>query len=201
LETGADPEAFKLYINDTGLLASMMSEDVAHAILTGDVRTNKGSVIENAVASALESKGHRLYYFSSKNFEIDFITAMRGAVAAIEVKSGNNRRSKSLDSMKDKYGTKRRMKFEITDIAVTEDGVEHYPLFCCQFLDSLYEPYGTVSGMPDAGQANDLLKKAFREESAWEGPFQGLDSFFLERQKASYQGGPSTYGISMHPLS
>ncbi|MBR3475931.1 MAG: ATP-binding protein [Candidatus Methanomethylophilaceae archaeon] len=160
LETGADPEAFKLYINDTGLLASMMSEDVAHAILTGDVRTNRGSVIENAVASALESKGHRLYYFSSKNFEIDFITAMRGAVAAIEVKSGNNRRSKSLDSMKAKYGTKRRMKFEITDIAVAEDGVEHYPLFCCQFLDSLYEPYGTVSEMPDAGEVNDLLRKA-----------------------------------------
>ncbi|MBR2092595.1 MAG: hypothetical protein IJ904_00845, partial [Candidatus Methanomethylophilaceae archaeon] len=111
-------------------------------------------------ASALESKGHRLYYFSSKNFEIDFITAMRGAVAAIEVKSGNNRRSKSLDSMKAKYGTKRRMKFEITDIAVTEDGVEHYPLFCCQFLDGLYEPYGTISGMPDAGEVNDLLRKA-----------------------------------------
>ncbi len=52
------------------------------------------------------------------------------------------------------------MKFEITDIEVMEDGVEHYPLFCCQFLDSLYEPYGTVLGMPDAGEVNDLLRKA-----------------------------------------
>ncbi len=53
-----------------------------------------------------------------------------------------------------------QVKFEITDIAVTEDGVEHYPLFCCQFLDSLYEPCGTVSGLPDAGEVNDLLRKA-----------------------------------------
>ena len=160
LETGADPGPFKLYLNDTGLLVSMMSEDVMHAILTGDVRTNRGAVMENAVASALVSKGHRLHYFSAKSFEIDFITAMRGAAAAIEVKSGNNRRSKSLNSMKEKYGTKRRMKFETTDIEVTEDGVEHYPLFCCQFLDSLYEPYGTVPGIPDAEEVNSLMREA-----------------------------------------
>ena len=40
------------------------------------------------------------------------------------------------------------MKFEITDIEVMEDGVEHYPLFCCQFLTASTNHTARSQGCP-----------------------------------------------------
>lgn len=132
---------FKLYMRDTGLLVCMLGIDVAHSIMTGDPRVNRGAVMENIVAQCLSSCGHTLYYYSNNSLEVDFITSMRGTVTALEVKSGNNTKAKSLRSIKENHGVKRRIKLERTDIRVTDDGIEHYPLFACAFADSMYEEY------------------------------------------------------------
>ncbi len=157
-EERGNGSAFKLYMNDTGLLLSMMGDDVAHAAIKGDMRVNKGALAENAVAECLSKCGIDLHYFSKKNLAIDFIVPMGGEVVAIEVKSGNNRRSKSLDSIKENYGVKRRMKFEDSDVKVTSDGVEHYPLFAAAFADSMFEKYSLRADPGDAGDVNSRVK-------------------------------------------
>lgn len=149
---------FKVYMSDTGLLLSMFSDDVAHAVLKGDTRVNKGALTENVVAECLTKCGLDIHYFSKRSLEVDFITSMRGKVVAMEVKSGNNRRAKSLRSLKENYGVGRRVVFEETEICVTEDGVEHYPLFAAAFADSMYERYDLRFDRTDADRVNSRVK-------------------------------------------
>lgn len=132
---------FKLYLRDTGLLVCMLGLDTAHSVMTGDTRVNRGAIAENVAAQCISACGHELYYYANNSLEVDFITSMRGTVTAIEVKSGNNTKAKSLRSIHDNHKVKRLIKLERTDIRVTDDGVEHYPLFACAFIDSMYEPY------------------------------------------------------------
>lgn len=127
---------FKVYVRDTGLLVRLMGGSVAASVVAGDTGVNKGGVLENAVADQFVKCGIPLYYFSRKSYELDFIIDA-GEVTAVEVKSGNNRMSKSLDSALNKYGICRRIKLEDSDIHVDADGVEHYPLFVSGFMDSV----------------------------------------------------------------
>lgn len=128
---------FKMYMADTGLLTCILGINVAKSILSKDTHVNKGAVTENVVSQCLVSNGFDLYYFKSDSLEIDFIFTLGRSVAAAEIKSGNNKQSKSLDSFKNKYGVKRRMKFEMSNIFTDEKGIEHYPLFACSFVRDL----------------------------------------------------------------
>jgi predicted AAA+ superfamily ATPase len=114
----------------------MMEPGVAIAVNNGDVKTNKGSIVENITAEELSKNGVMLTYFERKGkLEVDFILNLDGRVTALEVKSGNNTKAKSLDSiMSEKYGVERGIKLEKTNIYVDEKGVEHYPLFAAAFL-------------------------------------------------------------------
>lgn len=155
--------AFKLYTTDTGLLVSMMDEAVSDAIIRGDSRTNKGAIMENLIGECLTKCRHSLYYLDDGSLEIDFITTMRNMVTAIEVKSGNNTRSRSLDSVRNKHGVKRRMKFEKTNIEVDENGIEHYPLFAAAFIDSMYDPVEIRSPIVDVDLINDIASGIARD--------------------------------------
>lgn len=130
------PDCFKVYMHDTGLLLSMMEPATAVAVHNGDIRTNKGAIAENITAEELSKNGVMLTYFEKNGkIELDFVLNPDGTVAVLEVKSGNNTKSKSLDSaMSEKYGVKRGIKLENTNIFVDHKGVEHYPLFAAAFL-------------------------------------------------------------------
>jgi len=136
LATNVRLDSFKVYMKDTGLLVSMMDPGVRVATLEGDMRINNGVIAENLTAEALSKKKIELMYFERKSrIENDFILNLDGIVTALEVKSGNNKQSKSLDAvMSDKYNVGRGIKLERTNIYVDEKGVEHYPLFAAAFL-------------------------------------------------------------------
>ena len=160
LETFGSGRSFKIYMEDTGLLLAMMDDEVTASVLRGDRRTNKGAIAENVVAECLSKCGHKLYYLRSGAMEIDFITTMKGNVVAIEVKSGNNNRSKSLNSVKEKYKVKRRIKFENTEVCVTEDGIEHYPLFAAAFIDSMYDPCDLSFRLEGVDEVNAAVRRS-----------------------------------------
>ena len=64
-------------------------------------------------------------------------------LCAIEVKSGKNRKARSLKKLMEmEQGARitRWMKFGYGNIMRTEDGVEHHPLFPAAFADSLIPP-------------------------------------------------------------
>ncbi|WP_305151206.1 ATP-binding protein [uncultured Dubosiella sp.] len=80
---------FKLYLNDTGLLCSMV-EDVQFALLQGDVSINQGSLLENVFAQSFVSKGLSLNYFDNKKWELDFVVEQDREIDLIEIKSGKD---------------------------------------------------------------------------------------------------------------
>ena len=129
--------SFKIYMRDTGLLISMLEEGTQKAILNDDIYINQGAILENVVASEIATRYNKLMYFERKSkLEIDFILNLGGKVTAIEVKSGNNKQAKSLNSILANYKTVTRyMKFEKDcNVYVDEKNIEHYPLFMVMFL-------------------------------------------------------------------
>ena len=129
--------SFKIYMRDTGLLISMLEEGTQKAILNDDIYINQGAILENVVASEIATRYNKLMYFERKSkLEIDFILNLGGKVTAIEVKSGNNKQAKSLNSILANYKTVTRyMKFEKDcNVYVDEKNIEHYPLFMIMFL-------------------------------------------------------------------
>ncbi|MDR3283329.1 MAG: ATP-binding protein [Candidatus Methanoplasma sp.] len=127
---------FKLYMWDTGLLASMMEGGLAYSLVRDENHVNRGKIAENAIAGVIGGKEIMITYFEKKgNLEVDFILNIGNQVTAVEVKSGNNAKSKSLDSvMSDRHNVPRGIKLERTDTCVDEKGVEHYPLFAAAFI-------------------------------------------------------------------
>lgn len=129
--------SFKIYMRDTGLLISMLEEGTQKAILNDDIYINQGAILENVVASEIATRYNKLMYFERKSkLEIDFILNLGGKVTAIEVKSGNNKQAKSLNSILANYKTVTRyMNFEKDcNVYVDEKNIEHYPLFMIMFL-------------------------------------------------------------------
>lgn len=91
---------FKVYFRDTGLLVSMYETDTARRVMSGELGIYKGALYENIVAESLTKNGRPLYYFSpSSGLEIDFVIDYQGMPTAVEVKSGENNRSKSLNAV------------------------------------------------------------------------------------------------------
>ena len=88
----AEPNRFKLYGSDVGMLMSRYTPQVAMAALMGEKSVNYGGVYENYVAQELAAAGVALhYYHHSKRGEVDFvIETAEGSVLPIEVKSGKD---------------------------------------------------------------------------------------------------------------
>lgn len=130
-------EHFKVYMRDIGLLVSMLGPGVQKAILDDDLYINEGALVENICAEEITSRYDSSTYFDHKSqLEIDFIMDIDGVATAVEVKSGNNRRAKSLNSIIENYKTVGRyIKLEKgTNLRKDDKGIEHYPLFMVMFL-------------------------------------------------------------------
>ena len=130
-------DCFKIYVRDTGLLMSMYENGVQKDILNDELYINEGAIIENVCAEEIQTRYDNIMYYEKKSqLEIDFILNIDGVVTAIEVKSGNNKQSKSLNSIVHNYKTvSRYIKLEKdSNIYVDSLGIEHYPLFMIMFI-------------------------------------------------------------------
>jgi len=122
-----DNDSFKIYLNDTGILAMMMNLSRIK-FLTDD--KSKHVLYENMVANSIGSCGYNLYYYQSDGkAEVPFLIQSRnGKVIAVEIVNKNMSKSKSLTLVMNK--------FELTDaIRVTEDnfsikkGIRYIPIY------------------------------------------------------------------------
>lgn len=83
----------KFYMNDVGLLTSILYRNNIKPILDDECSINLGSVYETAVAMELRAQGNTLYYYDNKTHgEVDFLVDdyQSLSVAPIEVKSGKD---------------------------------------------------------------------------------------------------------------
>lgn len=64
----------KLYLNDVGILTSILYKNNIRAILDNERSVNLGSVYESIVASELIAHGHKLFYYDNrKKGEVDYL--------------------------------------------------------------------------------------------------------------------------------
>lgn len=135
----SDTEYFKVYFRDTGMLTLSLGPGTAAAVVNGDYFVNNGALMENAVMQALLRKGYTPYYFQRRNstLELDFVVNLNGTICAIEVKSGRNKRSKSLTTALGLYRIDRGIKVSDSNLSVDGNGVIHYPLFGPSFFEDV----------------------------------------------------------------
>ena len=89
----ATKNLIKLYLNDVGILTSILYGNNINAILNDMKSINLGSVYETAVASELIAHGHKLYYYDNRNKgEVDFLIDDYNdlSIVPLEVKSGKD---------------------------------------------------------------------------------------------------------------
>ncbi|MDR1184254.1 MAG: ATP-binding protein [Coriobacteriales bacterium] len=113
LPVHADLSAFRLYMSDTGLLCSK-SGVRASDVLSGGLHHFQGALAENYVAQQLAARGYQLFYWSSGNTaEVDYVVQSQSGVSAVEVKSGLNTHSKSLNQFTERYSPYRSIRLSL----------------------------------------------------------------------------------------
>lgn len=83
----------KLYLNDVGLLSSILYGNNVLAVMEDNRSINLGALYENVVACELAAHGHNLFYYDNRNKgEVDFIVDdyENLSILPIEVKSGRD---------------------------------------------------------------------------------------------------------------
>ncbi len=114
-----DPNSFKLFMNDVGLLSTLSNLD-AKSLLEGNriFEEFKGALTEQFVFQELRSMNNiNPYYWSADRglAEVDFIIEIAGEVIPIEVKSSTNLRGKSLKSYYERFQPIKAVRVSMAD--------------------------------------------------------------------------------------
>jgi len=128
LKSYIDQTAFKLYFLDCGLLRQLADVPPAVVMDTSAVFSEMGGLFaEQFVLQQLHSR-QAYYWTGASTAEIEFITQEKALVVPIEVKSGNNVKSKSLRSFRDKYRPQLAIRFSLKGLELN-NGLLNIPLY------------------------------------------------------------------------
>ena len=93
LKGNYNPDNYRLYFADTGLLIGSLDEEVQEDLRNNEnMNTYKGALYENIVSDMLVKEGYNLYFYKddSKKIEMDFMVRDKNSLIPIEVKANNN---------------------------------------------------------------------------------------------------------------
>ena len=128
-------DTFKVYMNDTGLLMAMMDDGSQLEIIKGNLGIYKGAIYENIIADIFNKFGKKLYYFEKNStLKMDFIIRYNNEITAVEVKSADNTKSKSLNSVMNNYSVKQGINLSSKNLGISESNVLCIPLYMAMFL-------------------------------------------------------------------
>ncbi len=156
LKESEQKNLLKLYINDVGLLTSLLYGMNANAILDDIKSINLGTVYESAVAQELHAHGCPLFYYDNKKLgEVDFIIDdyISLSVLPIEVKSGKDYYVHSaLDkfisnkdySVKDAIVLSNRR-----EVKTDKDGVTYMPVYYSMFIQGNNSTKDVILPLPE----------------------------------------------------
>lgn len=141
----------KLYMNDVGILTSVIYRNVIKPILEDECSINLGSVYETAVAMELKAQGNSLFYYDNKNHgEVDFLVDdfENMSVAPIEVKSGKDYKVHSSLSRfvrTPDYHIKRGYVLSNSGEICMEEGIVYLPVYYAMYFNPNYvDPEYTI---------------------------------------------------------
>lgn len=127
-----NPDYFKLFINDVGLLSTLL-EIKFNDILLDKPYIYKGEIAENYVAQQFASNNITLQYYkidqkNNENMEIDFILYNDDGLIPVEVKSDDNTRSTSLKKYINRYNPNYAVRISSKNFGF-ENGIKSVPLY------------------------------------------------------------------------
>lgn len=139
LTSYVDPNAFKLYLVDVGLLGALSGLN-SRTLLEGDSLfvEFKGALTEQFVCQEFTNSRNEVpLYWSAENStgEVDFAyqSSTRGDVIPIEVKAGTNLQAKNLKSVINRYGLSRSLRFSA--MPYKDNGaIQDVPLYMAGFV-------------------------------------------------------------------
>lgn len=134
-----EPESFKIYMTDVGLLCNKFGIPTNVVIVENENLNNfKGALAENYVCSSLVQCGLTPYYWESNGkAEVDFVVQdKKGNIIPIEVKSSNHTRSKSLNIFKKLYDIPYSIRISTKNFGL-ENEIKCIPLYSVFCLDTL----------------------------------------------------------------
>ena len=132
----------KLYLNDVGLLTSLLYGLNVNAVLQDTRSINLGTVYESVVAQELLAHGFKLHYYDNKKTgEVDFLIDDYDhlTVLPIEVKSGKDYTQHSALSKflgTPDYGIDCAIVFSNERLVFKKKGTTYLPIYYCMFLQS-----------------------------------------------------------------
>ncbi|MHC1787497.1 MAG: ATP-binding protein [Christensenellales bacterium] len=127
----SDPQSFKIYLFDTGLLCSKY--DIAAPLILSSAHSIdgfKGALAENYIMQALAANGITPCYWTSEGkAELDFVFQdSQGNIIPLEAKSADNVRSKSLRLYMDLYQPPYAIRVSARNFGF-ENGIRSVPLY------------------------------------------------------------------------
>ena len=134
-----EPESFKIYMGDVGLLCNKFGIPTNIVIVENDNMNDfKGALAENYVCNSLVQCGLKPYYWESNGkAEVDFVVQDKeGNIIPIEVKSSIHTRSKSLNVFKSLYKIPYSIRISTKNFGFEND-IKCIPLYSVFCLDNL----------------------------------------------------------------
>jgi uncharacterized protein len=104
LKGNYNPDNYKIYFRDTGLLIASLDEEAQNDLrLNKNFNTYKGAIYENIIADTLVKEGYSLYFYKNQKgtLEMDFFVRDKDSLIPIEVKASDGT-AKSLNTLIDK---------------------------------------------------------------------------------------------------
>ena len=138
-----DPDAFKLYLLDVGLLGAMAGLDARTMVQGNDFFMQyKGALTEQFVLQELQLlEDKQIYYWSPENSiaEVDFLMQTMGMVVPIEVKAERNLRAKSLSVFIQRYNTQRVLRLSMSKYEKSTH-ITDLPLYAISLIQKELHP-------------------------------------------------------------
>ena len=134
-----DFSAFKLYLLDHGMMGAMVDAPISGILLNQNIfEEYDGTFTEQYVYEQLAaSLSTGIYYYDSETskLELDFLTQGQQDLLPIEVKAGENLRSKSLKTFHEAYPQSKPVRISLSDYR-KQDWLTNLPLYAaCRIKD------------------------------------------------------------------
>ena len=136
LKAYTDLSAFKIYMNDVGLLRRMANLD-SRIVVEGDklFREFKGAFTENYILNMLNIVFDLVpNYFTFDRNEIDFVIQNKNKIIPIEVKSNKSTNNISLTKYSEKFDNELSIRFSMNNLA-KDRKILNVPLFLIEYIE------------------------------------------------------------------
>lgn len=133
LKGNYDPDNYRIYFMDTGLLIASLDEESSKDLRNNkNFNTYKGAIYENIVADMLKKSGYDLYFYKSEDttLEVEFFIRDSNSLIPIDVKASNGKVKSVIKLLNDTSLTDIRYGIKLSEQNIGfKDNIYTFPYF------------------------------------------------------------------------